>query len=326
LQFCELALPIAFVAILVAIKNAVKDTEGFQAETINATYPEAAWTPLTFRDYVTAMQAEHTCIEGINNQTGQLDFWITGVPNQGYNWQVPFVKCDSRRCERNGEDAQEYCQFGIIGVSPSDANDVGGQSRVDDFTSWLYGEYPELSSSIDYDVVKNFADPQQMNEYVTSSDYGKTGNPKIIMGIVFEGNDERNYKYTLRQNRTNFNSPESEWNPATITTPNTNRLFKHYAKDDEDVCIPMDGAAEQGWLQESCTGQYVYNGVLTFQRLVHDFILHDSSAEGNGYFVAQSGVAYSKFPTFTYEDSGFFSDVGGKSICGRRAGALKLRE
>ena len=308
MQFCELALPIAFVAILVAIKNAVKDTEGFQAETINATFPEIAYTPLTFRDYVTAMQAEHTCIGDGS------DFYITGVPDQGYNWQVPFVKCDSRRCEQHGEDAQEYCQFGIIGVSPSDANDVGGQSRVDDFTAWLFDEYRELSSSIDYDVVKNFADPQQMNEYVTSGDYGKTGNPKIIMGIVFEGNNDGNYKYTLRQNRTNFNSPESEWNPATITTPDTNRLFKHYAKDDQDVCIPMDGAAEQGpkHLQESCTGQYVYNGVLAFQRLVHDFILHDSTAEENGYFVAESGVAYSKFPTFEYEESGFFSDVGGK--------------
>jgi hypothetical protein len=307
LQLCELAFPIAFVAILVAIKNSVKNSEGFQSEIIEATYPSAAYKPLTFRDYVTALQAEHKCVEGINDLTGQFDFWITGVPNQGYNWQIPFVKCDSRRCERDGEDAQQYCQFGIIGVSGSDANDVGGQLRVDDFTAWLYVEYPELMSNMpfDFDIVKKFNEPQAMDDYVKSSDYGKTGNPKIVMGIVFDGNREFDYKYSLRQNSTNFNSPESEWQPATRTTPDTNRLFKNYAKDDYDVCYALDGAAEQGWLQESCTGQYLYNGILTFQRLLGDFILSDSGAEENGYFVAESGVTYSSFPTFQYEESGF---------------------
>ena len=258
-QFLELALPVAFMAILVAIKNSVKNSEGFQAETINATFPEIAYKPFSFRDYVTAMQATHKCVEGINPETGALDFAITGVPLQGANWTVPFVKCDSRRCTQNGEDATEFCEFGIIAVSGSNSTDVGGRSRSVDFTTWLYDQYPELrtSMSFTYPIVKLFNTSQEMNDYVKDKDYGQPTIPKIVMGIVFEGNGLLDYKYTLRQNSTNFNSPESEWRPAVTTTPDTGRLFKDYAKDDWDVCISQDGEAQQGWLQESCTGRYL---------------------------------------------------------------------
>ena len=258
-QFFELALPVAFVAILVAIKNAVKDSEGFQSETINATFPEIAYQPLSFRDYVTAMQADHACVQGINSETGQLDFWITGVPDQGDNWQVPFVKCDSRRCTQDGQDATGFCESGIIGVAGSSSNDVGGQSRADDFTSWLYGQYPELGNDMpfEYSIVKKFSEPQEMNNYVKGENYGQTSTPKLVVGIVFEGNGAFDYKYTLRQNSTNFNAPTSEWRPAVTTTPDTSRLFKDYAKDDFDVCSFQDGEAKQGWLQDSCTGRYL---------------------------------------------------------------------
>lgn len=255
-----MALPVAFVAVLVAIKNAVKNSDGFQTETVNATFPEFAYTPLTFRDYVTAMQAKHKCIEGVNPRTGQLDFWITGVPDQGDNWQVPFVKCDSRRCKQDGEDATEYCQFGVVGVSGSQAGDFGGLSRARDFTTWLYSKYPELKTTMpfDYDIVMEFVEgPQGMDDYVKDEDYGKAGKPKLVMGVAFSGNETFEYKYSLRQNSTNFNAPESEWRPAVTTTPDTGRLFKHYAKHDEDVCLFQDGEAEQGWLQDSCTGRYL---------------------------------------------------------------------
>jgi len=53
------------------------------------------------------------------------------------------------------------------------------------------------------------------------------------------------------------------------------------------------------------------NGVLTFQRLLGDFILSDSGAAAEGYTVSESGVAYTSFPTFAYEESGFFGDLGG---------------
>lgn len=53
------------------------------------------------------------------------------------------------------------------------------------------------------------------------------------------------------------------------------------------------------------------NGILTFQRLLGDFILSDSGATEEGYSVAESGVSFSSFPTFQYEESGFFGDAGG---------------
>jgi len=60
------------------------------------------------------------------------------------------------------------------------------------------------------------------------------------------------------------------------------------------------------------------NGVLTFQRLLGDFILSDSGAAAEGYTVSESGVAYASFPTFAYEESGFFGDLAGTffSLCG----------
>jgi hypothetical protein len=164
----------------------------------------------------------------------------------------------------------------------------------------------------EYDIVRNFTDPQEMDDYVGDNDYGKTGYPKLAMGIVWNGNDANNYIYSLRQNSTNFNSPEAQWAPAVFTTPDTSRLFSRYAKDDFDVCIPIDGAPQQGPLEDSCTGQYLYNGVLTFQRLIGDFILDDTNASGNGYFVAESGVSFVSFPTFPYEDTGFYGNLGGK--------------
>lgn len=151
-----------------------------------------------------------------------------------------------------------------------------------------------------------------MNQYVKSEDYGKTGFPKLVMGIAWKGNDTKNYIYSLRQNSTNFNSPESRWRPAAATTPDTSRLFSRYAKNDFDVCIPLGGTPHQGWLESSCTGQYVYNGVLTFQRLIGDFIFDDTKAKENGYFVAESGVSFVPFPTFAYEDSGFYGNLGGE--------------
>jgi hypothetical protein len=78
------------------------------------------------------------------------------------------------------------------------------------------------------------------------------------------------------------------------------------------VCIPEGGTAKQGPLEESCTGQYLYNGVLTFQQLIGDFILEDTGARNDsaGYFVSEAGVQFVQFPTFPYEESGFYGNLG----------------
>lgn len=64
----------------------------------------------------------------------------------------------------------------------------------------------------------------------------------------------------------------------------------------------------QGPLSGSCTGAYVYNGVLTFQRLVGDFILSATGASAS-YPVAEAGVRFVQFPTPEFEDAGFFADI-----------------
>jgi len=54
-----------------------------------------------------------------------------------------------------------------------------------------------------------------------------------------------------------------------------------------------------------------YNGVLTFQRLVNDFILVQTGAVDQGYQVAQAGVQFVPFPTRAYVESGFYGTLGG---------------
>jgi len=42
--------------------------------------------------------------------------------------------------------------------------------------------------------------------------------------------------------------------------------------------------------------QYMYNGALTIQRLVDDFIIHDTGAKDKGFSVAENGVSFVNFP------------------------------
>lgn len=79
-----MALPTMFVLILVAIKNAAKNNSDFQSRTVEAVYPNASYKALSFQDYVTAMQATRQCVEIVDPNTGGFNFWITGIPDQGY--------------------------------------------------------------------------------------------------------------------------------------------------------------------------------------------------------------------------------------------------
>jgi hypothetical protein len=202
-QLLELTLPLAFIGVLIAIKNSVADNENFKTVLHNAIIPKNfdAFTPLSFRDYVTAMQAKHICI----GRPEDL-FEISGIPSQGYNWQVPLVKCDSGKCRENGEDAERYCTYSLIALTGSDA---GGKARAKNFEEWLYRRYPALTnmSFVDFKkITKIFPNSNAINDYVKDKDYGKTGRPKIAMGIVWEGDNKDNYIYRLRQNSTNVSS------------------------------------------------------------------------------------------------------------------------
>jgi hypothetical protein len=52
----------------------------------------------------------------------------------------------------------------------------------------------------------------------------------------------------------------------------------------------------------------LYNGIITIQKLVGDFILKDSGANVQ---VADHGVRFVPFPTKEYEDGGFFAEIAG---------------
>jgi hypothetical protein len=322
LQFLEFVLPIAFLGILVAIKGAVEGSGESTAELIPAVFPgsEVTFTPLSFGDYVTALRATRECVVGeIDSDTGEEELWISGIDDAGDNWQVPFVKCDSRECDEAGQNAQLFCEYAMVAISPSSMQDEGGLVRATAFRDYIYTRYPDLDNSdaetsvmpFDFEFVQIFSDPQELDAYVKNKNYGSKEFPKVGMAITWDGNSATDYFYSLRQNSTNFNAPEEEGRPASQSTPDPDRIVNSFAKTDFTVCTPQDGAPDQGILSNSCTGQYLYNGVLSFQRLVGDFILEDTGAKEKGYYVAEAGVQFVQFPTEAYEGSGFFEDIGG---------------
>jgi hypothetical protein len=313
--------------ILVSIKNAVERSSGLAGDFIPEVIPDDLLTfrPLTFDDYVVALQAERTCIVSPYAQAATSPsndsptLWISGIFDKGVNWAVPFVKCDSRECERAGQDAQSFCEYGILAVSGKDEMDEGGTERAQQFKAWLYDQYPALKNEngempFAHDFCPIFASQASMDEYIGNQHYGSLKVPKIIMGIVFEGNDNQVFKYTLRQNSTNFNAQEAEARPSARTTPDTSVTLSSYAKTEDSVCAPEGGTPELGYLQSSCTGQYIYNGVLPMQRLVHDFMFNVTQAADKGYFVSEAGVAFVPFPSPSFEENGFYASVGSKYI------------
>lgn len=209
----------------------------------------------------------------------------------------------------------KYCEFAIVALS---GTDDGGLERASLMRDYILGRYPALTNNdsipAPFELVQIFDSPLAMDQYVKAGEYGKSGVPKIAMGVVFEGNDPDNYLYQIRQNSTNFNNPTAEGRPAVATTPDTTTKFASFAKNDDEPCVPLDGAAEQGEREYSCTGQYAYNGVLTFQRLVGDFILDQTGAADLGYRISKSGVQYVPFPTREFEEEGFYGAIAGKSI------------
>lgn len=235
-----------------AIKKAVEGSSGFEPTLVPAYMPDEGdlFTPLSFTDYVTALQADRQCVEAAPGF-----FLITGMD---YDWPVPMIKCNPDRCQEDGENATDYCEIMILALA---GEDEFSKQRAQDMKTYVENRYPALTNGAiqgvdDYDLVQIFDSSVEMNNYVRRADYGTKEVPKLAMGIVWEqGNDEKNYLYALRQNSTNFNYPPNEGRPAVSTTPDTTTLFDSYAKDDFSVCEPLDGVATQGQEEYSCTGQ-----------------------------------------------------------------------
>jgi hypothetical protein len=333
MQIFEMVLPFCFVWIMVALRNSITDDDRSksQNDTVPTRYvPEfipndyQALIPFSYYDYIVALQASRVC-----TTRRDRDLEISGLHDFGRNWQVPFVKCDSTKCLYLGQDAQPFCEYSFLAVASSSLDDVGGRTRAMLFQQWMYDRWPVLvpndsnsgnsSSSFKrlpfhFEFVQLFDSAKAMDEYISRSDYGTTNVPKMSMGIVFDGNSTFDYTYTLRQNSTNLNVPQNsvEGNPVATTTPPTNRLFNNFARTDFETCGMGLSRPNLGAFDNSCTGLYVYNGIIATQRLVGDFILHQTGAVDAGYAVADGGVSFVQFPQKAFVATGFFATVEGK--------------
>ena len=139
--------------ILYSIKKAIGDTDG---EIVDAVFPqnENAFVPLSFKDYLTALQAQRICI-GPNSEG---EYEITGMNRRSFDWQVPFVRCDTFNCLENFTDAQNYCEYSILALS---GTNTGGIERAETFRTWLHTKYPATMNEngtlpYDFDFVQIF--------------------------------------------------------------------------------------------------------------------------------------------------------------------------
>ena len=323
-EFCS---PLIFCYVLVLLKNAANKSSHFKPVHVKAKFTNDIETiqMLSFTDYVKALQAKRICLNKTatnspSNVSNNLysenisQFVISGMPHHGQNWQVPFIQCDSRRCQFHGEEAYQYCHYPKLGLAPSTISDIGGLERARAFREYTYQRYPvltntSLSAFQGQDFIQYFDSNEGIDTYIQDPEYGLTDiRPKLAMAIVFTGNDATSYDYSIRVNSTNHNAPEwaGSGTSFAFTTPDTKRLFKAFARREQEACAQYSSGKPQGPLQYSCTGQYLFNGLLTMQRFLHDWILEDAGARDKGWFVAEHGVKFASFPSKAYDREGFY--------------------
>jgi len=308
----QLIAPVAMISILLSIKEVLKDDATFKPRTIKAVIPKESIKPFSFLDYITAVQTPRTCVPmplEIRLQDSNFLFRpysISGINPE--NWPVPFLKCDFRKCQRQGEDASDYCSVNILAVAPAEE---GVMERVEKFQDYINMTYPQINNmNIPYDMVRVFQSAQEIDDYVTSPDYGdiNVDKPKIAVAVLLGGSG-KNYEYTIRANSTNFNSLEFSGRPVVPTHPDTSRILRSNARRAQDACPLEGGTPKIGQMQERCSVQYIYNGALTIQRLVDDFIIYDTGVRDQGYFVSENGVSFVDFPSKEFITDGFYAQV-----------------
>ena len=293
--------------------------------------PEHTYQPMTFADTVTAVMAQKRCKwvpdDNIDDENGDdSHFEITGIDDRSKNWQIPYVRCNSQKCTEHGEDATDFCEYTLFAIAGSNPE---GTQRARQFHDWIYQRYPGLDTNERSRIVQwmNYTDDtlsddefptdfgKAVDAYVTSPDYGITQR-KISLAIVFNGSDPNSYQYAIRQNSTGFNVVEDQdsLKPGTRTTPKTVYRTNLFASSDLESCSTLTASSgvnygDLGILGTSCTGMYMYNGVLTAQRLVHDFVHYDAG-NVSGYNVAEAGVQFVQFPQENYTPTGYFTNNG----------------
>jgi len=307
----QLILPCLTIGILVVIRFSLRDSDSFKPKLIDAIHPTQSYTPYSFLDYLHAILEPKFCVPVPKKRRNKfrrrgkgIDFYISGIDIE--DWQVPFVKCDARRCGEEQKDASPWCEFHVLAVvAPSS------------FVEYVEGRYPQLAQirgmeNRGYDVIQRFDSSKAIDDYVESREYGTSiDKPKIALAVIIQDkeNDSKTYEYTIRTNSTNFNSPEIAARPAQPTQPSTKVLFNTFAKTAKGSCEAPGGTAITGDQDSICNAQYMYNGAIPIQRLVNDWILQNTGAEDLGYKVAENGVSFANFPSAAYTEDGFYGVI-----------------
>ena len=225
------------------------------------------------------------------------------------------MKCDRRTCKFVGDEARKYCEYAQLALAPISKDHEQGKKLVRFFGDWVMREYSGLDLVPEYSnnsFIRYFDDSAAIDQYIRNPNYGSGEMRKIAFAILFgDGKDNFDFVYTLRANSTNFNVPENAGRPAQLTHPPTRRIFDDFAASDK-ACAPAPGTAAQGNFSESCTGQYIYNGAITMQRLIGDFIHNITFSKARGFYIAEHGVSFINFPTKAYSVDGFYKTVNRK--------------
>ena len=313
LKILEILLPVGFVCILVGIKAGLASNENFKPQIIPEYFPikEDPVIPLTMTDYLIGLRAKRLCNTTSDNFYDKNRQWPFEI-SKYFDNQNPFLKCDRRACNYVGEDARQYCEYRQLALAPMSKDMARGRQRAESFARFIFTEYPGINLVPEYaneSFVRFFDDNAAVDEYVKQQEYGEFENRKIAVAIIFgDGDDKYDFVYSIRANSTNYNIPEGAGRPATLTHPKTKIVFDDFAASDK-TCGGVPGAPNQGNLTESCTGQYIYNGVISMQRLVGDWIHTITLSKQFGYYIAEHGMSYVYFPTKSYSVDGFYKTI-----------------
>lgn len=183
-QLIEFFLPALCVAALYFIKLDLQSdpNSSLKAVTVPASYPDAnsVIIPLSFQDYVTALQAKRVCIVDPSADAFEKIFGLASLVISGIDyetWPVPFVFCQSYNCKERGEDATKYCTYRTLALAPMNEGSTGEVQRLLRFKQYVETRYPQLTNSsllpFEYDFIQIFDSNDDLQSYVTSEQYGE---------------------------------------------------------------------------------------------------------------------------------------------------------
>ena len=180
-QLIEFFLPALCVAALYFIKLDLQSdpNSSLKAVTVPASYPDAnsVIIPLSFQDYVTALQAKRVCLVDPSADAFEKIFGLASLVISGIDyetWPVPFVFCQSYNCKERGEDATKYCTYRTLALAPMNRGEVQRMLR---FKQYVETRYPQLTNSsllpFEHDFIQIFDSNDDLQSYVTSEQYGE---------------------------------------------------------------------------------------------------------------------------------------------------------